>query len=214
MSSVSNLTREEFLKDVARHEMQILKDEENYRHIRFKKPGSYDRYFDLVTWPGSLIYTGDMGTFSFSRLADMFEFFRRSKKDYAIDHRYWAEKLTAVDKSGGVEEFNSAAVIRRLTVQRRELFVEHADGMNASERQEFWDSLQDIIDNVDSYQEAIWSQISDWSLVFNTVHRATSIGLDLMDFSHCKRYTYRFLWCCEALAWGIKMYDDHKKAIT
>ncbi len=26
----------------------------------------------------------------------------------------------------------------------------------------------------------------------------------------CKEYTFHFLWCCYAIAWGIKTYDESK----
>lgn len=54
----------------------MLHEDGIYRHIRFRQPGTMCMHFDLITWPGYLCYTGDMGTYVFTRLADMFEFFR------------------------------------------------------------------------------------------------------------------------------------------
>ena len=80
-----------------------------HRHIRFKKPGTMCMYFDLITYPGGLLYTGDMGTYVFVRLQDMFEFFRTSNQDGWVkemgltlytNHSYWSEKLVATDCSG------------------------------------------------------------------------------------------------------------------
>ena len=69
-----------FLRDVAEHEMIVVRDDGVHRHIRFKKPGTSCMHFDLITWPGYLCYTGDMGTYVFSRLTDMFEFFRTDRE--------------------------------------------------------------------------------------------------------------------------------------
>jgi hypothetical protein len=91
---------EEFIKDVSQHKMQILRDDGLYRHIRFKRENTSCYYFDLITWPGALCYTGDMGTFVFSRIPDMFEFFRTDGEkgaDLRINPGYWSEKLLAVD---------------------------------------------------------------------------------------------------------------------
>ena len=91
-------TEADFLKDVAAHEMEILRDDGVYRHIRFKKPGTWCMHFDLVTWPGYLAYSGDMGCYVFSRLNDMFEFFRTDREYLQRDGRqlcinlcYWSE---------------------------------------------------------------------------------------------------------------------------
>lgn len=65
-----------FERDVAEHQMQVLRDDRLYRHLLFKKPGTGCYHFNIVTYPGTLVYTGDMGSFVFQRLEDMFEFFR------------------------------------------------------------------------------------------------------------------------------------------
>src|SRR5690348_13144744 len=95
-----------FLKDVSTHEMIVIRDDGANRHIRFKRPGTSCMYFDLITWPGYLCYTGDMGTYVFSRLEDMFEFFRtdrdynkRKGRELSINPKYWGEKLQAVDSA-------------------------------------------------------------------------------------------------------------------
>ena len=28
------------------------------------------------------------------------------------------------------------------------------------------------------------------------------------------RYTFHYLWCCYALAWGINQYDDHRSKVA
>lgn len=74
-----SLTVERFLQDVADHKMTVVMDNGVYRHLRFANSDSklaFNQWFDIVTWPGFLAYSGDMGCFVFSRLKDMFEFFR------------------------------------------------------------------------------------------------------------------------------------------
>src|ERR1051326_8204576 len=74
--AVDRPSEREFLRNVKAHEMTVLRDEGVDRHLRFKAPNTSNQYFDLITWRGSLCFTGDMGTFVFSRIPDMFEFFR------------------------------------------------------------------------------------------------------------------------------------------
>jgi hypothetical protein len=75
---VKEITEEVFLKDVEKHEMKVLLDNGLYRHLRFAATGQYswNQWFEIITWPGKLAYSGDMGTYVFERIEDMFEFFR------------------------------------------------------------------------------------------------------------------------------------------
>lgn len=211
-------TKESFLKDVASHVVEVIRDDGLYRHIRLRKPGTMCFHFDLITWPGYLCYTGDMGTFVFRRLEDMFQFFRT--KPYAnrdpldqIDRRYWAEKLEATDKHGGTKEFDNQAFQREITKQRRELFVEHGKNMSPNDREEFWSSLEDVKNAGEDGEHRTFSAVQDWSYTYYMPRRLTAtresacIFLSTDDFPSCKTYTYHFLWCCYALSWGIQQYD-------
>lgn len=102
-----DVTKEEFLKDVAKHQVNILHDDGVYRHIRFAAPGTRCMSFDLVTWPGYLSYSGDMGDFTFSRLNDMFDFFSSKGDELSINVSYWSSKLQSTDKNGGHKEFSA-----------------------------------------------------------------------------------------------------------
>lgn len=87
------LTAEQFLKDVANHQMESRMENGIYRHLVFRQSGehSWNMWFGIVTWPGWLTIYGDMGTWTFSRVEDMFCFFRDEK--LRINASYWAEKL-------------------------------------------------------------------------------------------------------------------------
>ena len=90
-----------FLRDVRDHKMIIELDQGVHRSIRFGRPGSSAYHFRLNTWPGHLAISGDMGSYVFSRTADMFEFFRDSAMTGRINPGYWHEKADAVDRNGG-----------------------------------------------------------------------------------------------------------------
>lgn len=74
-------------------QMEILQDDGLHRHVRFAKPGTGLYRFSLVTWPGYLAISGDVESFTFSRLPDMFEFFGGDRAH--INPSYWAEKCVA-----------------------------------------------------------------------------------------------------------------------
>ena len=77
-------TEQIFLRDISMHQMSVLRDDGVNRHIRFKTPGTNSMYFDIITWPGFLCYTGDMGTYVFRRLEDMFQFFRTDREHMTL----------------------------------------------------------------------------------------------------------------------------------
>jgi len=51
---------QQFLRDVASHRMEVLLDSGVYRHLKFRNapPNSWNAWFELVTWPGSLAIHG------------------------------------------------------------------------------------------------------------------------------------------------------------
>lgn len=63
-------TEQSFLRDVAKHEMTVIHDAGEIRHLRFGRPGDSNMHFNITTVPGYLMFTGDMGAWTFSRLPD------------------------------------------------------------------------------------------------------------------------------------------------
>lgn len=200
----------DFLKDVDRHEIRIIRDEGVNRHIRFSRPGTSCMHFDLIAWSGYLCYTGDMGTYVFSRLDDMFEFFRTDRNDYnynkdglSINPQYWGEKLQAVDKGDGFKQYSADKFhgiiweIINSHIVDDELTEEQA----ASLREAVAD---DVLANNDESEEMAHAAARDFE------HE----GFEFSDFweHDLKDYSYRFMWCCRALAWGIAKYDETLEA--
>lgn len=206
---------DQFEHDVADHRLTIVHEDGLYRHLRFSKPGSNDMRFDLVTWPGFLAYSGDMGAFMFERTNDMLGFFRRDpgERKYGMSLRYWAEKCEAEGTRGdGIFEFDPDEFKRAITRQRRELLVEHGRTLDDGQRQDLWDELQRVIDAADEDEIAAWSAMRDFSFVLGYDRKQSHAHINTDDFPRCERYTQRFMWCCCALAWGIEVYDRIKAA--
>lgn len=190
------VTEPSFLKDVSKHAVAILRDDGVNRHVRFKKPDSSTMYFDLITWPGHLCYTGDMGTFVFARITDMFDFFRAEPEtcgDLHINTGYWSEKVLAADRDG-ITKFSEGKF--------RSAIEDYLAGHNAS---------QDLRDEVES---EVLAMLDDGEYAaMQAVMNFKFEGFQFQDFfeADCTEYTTRFVWCCYALAWGIRQYDDAKK---
>lgn len=206
-------TEARFLSDVSKHEMQVLRDEGVYRHLRFKAPGTMMEHFDLVTWPGTLCYSGDMGTYVFERTTDMFSFFRTPKVEGVelyIKPGYWAEKAEGIDRFARCEEFDDEAFTRAVLKDLVEWLRANRDDTTKEERRELWESVVTDVIHTDSDAEGARKQIAayDYGAFVNDV-----VGeFYFQDFSEhsLTRYTSHFLWCCYALVWGIRKYDAWK----
>jgi hypothetical protein len=135
-----------------------------------------------------------MGTYVFSRVGDMFTFFRSDYSDdkLHINLGYWAEKLDAADRrTGGAADEYSPDKFRQQVNQR-------LDDMDASTdlRQAANDRVLRCADDGEFFA---------MQAAMNFEHD----GEQFYDFweSNCREYTYHFIWCCYALVWAIKKYD-------
>ena len=200
-------TIERFLKDTKNHQMQVDIDQGVHRSIRFKKPMSFTYHFRLVTWPGHLSISGDMGDFVFARLNDMFEFFRDDSMENRINLSYWSEKLTAHDKNSGHKQFSQELFQSVI----RERFAEwsfesrHAKDEALKHLEDEWDGL--LSATPDNALDAIRAAEDYTCLV-------TGNGFSEMWDYRLDDYTFHFVWCCRAIVWGIKQYDLTKAGRT
>lgn len=198
---------EEFVKQIADHRMTVLRDDGLYRHLKFARPGTSNMHFYLTTWPGTLAFTGDMGTFVFKRLEDMFTFFRCPDDWplYSISCGYWAEKCVAADRDGGYKEYSEDACRDSLA----ELIGEYVEDMEPDEAE----ALRDRFDR------EVLSCLCDggiehaYGLALEFEHRGRPV-FELSDGLSCHTYTHHFVWCCLALRWAIAQYDAHPRKET
>jgi hypothetical protein len=208
----TSCTYDQFAKDTANHQMEVVLDHGTNRHLRFRQPGTYCYGFDIVTWPGHLAITGDMGAAVFTRLPDMFEFFRSSghKRDgipLEINVSYWAEKCVAHD--GRQKEFNADG-FRRVVKKRYDDYVaERLDDENQPPEwaSDLWEEIQDGILCLDR-------ESTDFALA--AMHdfepqdeRYRSFRFhDVSDYaSSVEAYSFHMVWRLYAIAYAIKAYD-------
>lgn len=211
-------TEELFLRDVAEHEMTVIRDEGVHRHIRFRKPGTICMGFDLITWPGCLCYCGDMGTFVFQRLQDMFEFFRMDRRDFnyrkdrsiQINPQYWAEKLEATNNSGGHTEFSEELFKQAVMGDLLSWLRNHRDETTKEERRELWEAVCDQVLGADGDSGGYRMQAAAHDFTHFVSKEAGEFYFQDFWEHRLTDYTFHFIWCCYALAWGIQKYDESK----
>lgn len=200
----------QFLADVKNHVMTVLHEDGLYRHLRFKRPETICESFDLITYPGGLLYRGDMGVFCFERTADMFEFFRTDRG--FINPSYWSEKLVGVDRGRNtVKEFCEATFDRKIKEIVLRWVRDNEYHTTREQRRDLWDAVMDEVIGAEADSRGDRKQIAanDFS---HQVYPGTQFYFaDIREYNFTK-YTHRFLWCCYALVWGIKQYDAAKLA--
>jgi hypothetical protein len=206
---MTNLTRESFLADVATHGMTVIRDDGLYRHLRFKATGSYCMHFDLLTYPGGLLYRGDMGSFVFERMTDMFEFFRADRG--GINPSYWSEKLTAADRCSRnpVKEFSEQVFDLVIKTDVLRWVRDNANRTTREQRRDLWDEVMDRVIGADGDSDGSRKQIAanDFYHMLRPSLRFDFTDIWGHDFTE---YTHRFLWCCYAIVFGIAQYDAAK----
>ena len=234
---------ERFQHETAEHSMTILHDDGLYRHIRFSnRKRGWAYWFELVTIPGALIFRGDGETFAFSRITDMFEFFRGPIG--RINPQYWAEKLTTDRNSVMTYDERRLAeyVAEDLAEAEKDYpgitdaWNEKTDGFmpdyytnNEHEAREALDDFEFGViyratcacgasaECAEEYDATRWR--SDHITPENTrrAHSSSVKRIDGFRFSdtwewRLKDYNWWFLWACQAIVWGITCYDEQKKA--
>lgn len=200
----------QFLSSVALHQLTVIRDDGFYRHLRFKRPGTNAYYFDIVTWPGYLTVTGDMGTWTFSRITDMFEFFTSEhfgiRESFLINPGYWSEKFEAGACSGRHEspcyEFDAQAFDKGLQ-EWLSCYLEDCDNEeNAAEARE---AIRELTGNDFRTENDAYHAIN------NAYFPGDVSSYDIYEsMSSLLTYSHHYLWICYAIVWGIERYNTAK----
>lgn len=198
-----------FQSDVEKHVVSVLRDDGLYRHLRCSR-GSYAYSFDVITWPGYLCYSGDMGCFVFTRVPDMFEFFR-GRRTATIDRGYLAEKAVAADKHDGLREY-SERLFQSAVEADIAAFVE-ANELTEADAADLRQLVQDdVLPAGDNMRDAVRAALDfRWSPRRLGDTRGQEVFPGFWEH-RLEDYTYRFVWCCYAIPWAIEQYDETEQA--
>lgn len=192
-----------FNRDTAGHEMDVLHNDGLYRHLQFTTPGHGNGAFQIVTCPGLLTITGDMGTFSFSQISDMFDYFRGAFKP-----ERWATKVVNGASGGAkeVSEFSNSAFKQWLLVDH----VESLDEYSAAVVEE-WRSVLDVNFLNDNAQVVGTASEAAWLLdqlelpeELEEHYNAASYSSQEWDV-----FSFQFAWCAAAILTAIRTFGAH-----
>jgi len=187
---------ERFMEDVADHKMKVVVDDKKnfIRHLTFRG-NTFNCWYDLITWKGSLCINGDHGSYVFSRVDDMFTFFRSRNNTLKINASYWAEKVQSQGIYGdGIKKFS----VNLFRENIKEHFQMCFDDEDIEKKQSIWEDVEsDLLHCEDEYECVV--AIRDFE----------SNGFRFEDFweSSCEEYTFHYIWCLLAIVYGIQLYD-------
>lgn len=225
-----------FDADTTKHQMTVLHDDGLYRHLLFKEPGSSFYWFEVITYPGALTLGGDMGTWTFRRTEDMFEFFRDGRGLTRINPGYWGEKLQGGLDSGHTiaQRYDDDRHAESVNAQVEEFLKNEAagwpDDVKDELRQEVKDqALTDSYGNTPpasadlAYEAARLFRFNATRKVPASRAMTKVLGGGMVtetyrfDFYSPEEWSYKttddfFLWACWAIVHAIASYDAHKKA--
>lgn len=189
--SLIERVKQDVARDTANFQTTLLHGRGLYRHWRCGQPGRSHKSFHIITWPGSLCYTGDMGTYLFERTEDMLELFRRRP----LDIHYFAKKCTA--KGDAICEF-------RDEVMEEEFEAILATAEDEETKKEYEEKITAIRDEYETYDNP--------ADAFRAMYES-----DLWDeLPRCRAYSYIFLWAMFAIEWftdRLREEDAERKEI-
>ncbi|MHC3450853.1 hypothetical protein [Streptomyces prasinus] len=191
-----------FARDTTGHQMTVLHEDGLYRHLRFMNPKTSEYWFELVTWPGSLTIRGDYGDpLTFSRLDDMFQFFRSDRR-WGINPHYWAEKLGRDGGRRSVKEY-SEELFKQLVKEHTADAIRYSDAPRGISRA----VRDDILSRFDLHHEETAREALE-EFEYKGFQFDDVWEWDFQD------YKPEFLWACHAIRHGIDLYDAARKQVA
>jgi hypothetical protein len=226
------LDEKRFLNDVASHKMTIEQDDgEVSRRLLFKKENGSSYWFRLVTWPGALCITGDMGTYVFSRTHDMFDFFIMDKNDFNsrpenqlnINRGYWAEKCESASKSNdkSICAFSIDVFMQSVRDYLDSAFnyeLEEVEAILDSPGYNEYDANNENARILAQVRDEIFGCSDEWEAIDAVrsfrYYQGNKVEFEFSDFFgdyDVTEYTHHYVWCLYAIVWGITQHNASKQ---
>lgn len=184
-----------FRNETAGHQMAVLLDQDEYRHLRFENPQRTGNCrFDLLTWPNGLAIRADGPSFLLSLypVVDLFDMVRGSSHAGAINPGYWEQQIRA----GKTRDW-SEAKFRAWATKQAAAGEAFCPGLTEAVREQILDSDEHNLE----YEEGARTAVAWFDHEGYELHFPDSWEESFRDWS------WEFLWACHALVKGVAEYD-------
>lgn len=190
--------KERFAADVRDASMTVLKDDGIYRHLTFTFPRASWSWCEVVTWPHMLVLRGNLGCWSFSRVEDMFTFFREPEDVGRMDPAFWAEKLVP-GSSNSAKSYDAERAAAYIVQTMEENAAQHPDLSRDAQDVFFTDT---DLGTENGLREAVAR--FDERFPEYAIDKGFRFPVEQWDLT---RYSPWFLLACVVLPWAIGQYD-------
>ena len=226
-----------FASDTASHQMVVLHEDGLYRHLVFREPAHGFYWFELITTPNQLVFSGDGNSYVFRRTTDMFQFFRSGiwrDGSHHINPGYWSEKLTsgreaATSYSEKLFEEEVTATLSAVEGDYPGIAAAWAEHVESEFNCEYEEEARRALSEF-RFGEAYLAKCfqCDWEFEGDAYtvaatkarshrreagdkHTASIRDLSFtfsdMGEMQLQDFDWWFLWACQAIVWGIARYD-------
>lgn len=187
-----------FLSETAGHQMSIVVDTNDVKHLEFSDPAGGFNGFAVTVTPFRVAINGGMGSYTFSNSKD--DTFRSFLKS-GINAPYWGEKLRGVDASSGYRNHCEDAV----RLWARQQWENCTQRLNEEKRVEVWAHIQEtFLDSErDHYDHNFASHTYQAYADFAPLHGFEFETPEDRDFTD---YSAQYLWSIHALVWAAECY--------
>lgn len=188
-------TQKAFERDTANHVMTVVRADGLYRHLTFRNPDTLAYWFDVITWPGYLTITGDMGSYVLKREADMLAWLRH---DRSINPDYWSQKVQA----GETRAYDVDYARHLLSEQFIDWLRDVEPDLSADEVRDGWDEIHETVTAYAEFESTLREEVEALHARYEKRFK-TGPFHDLWETSF-ETYTWHFLWCC----WAVRHASD------
>lgn len=183
-----------FRRETQNHKLRILHDEGLYRHLSFSGGNFYG--FNIITWPGHLTISGEMGDYTFAREPDMLRDFFTSAY---VNTDYWEQKVTSMDVHGRITEFSRE---RYKEILVRGFWSWHQKNTDKRRAREAWNWIRD--DLLGDYSEVHDASTAVESLeLLRSIH---GVNLGYHEEGDFLEYSAQYLWSLHGVLWACQNY--------
>lgn len=204
--NTETLKKNDFIDDVKFHELSVLLDHGDYRHLVFKKQVNSSKQFEIIMWKNGITISGDMGTYTFKRI----KFEDIDTKNWEHSIRQLIQRCESESVYEKMRKFNIKRVWAHLDLYLKNFITTCNDDNDDNDAELLINNAKKAVADLkkshgDTEIDCIMG-INEWT-------PDSAGGLELDDFwtdLECDVLTYYFQWCCHAIVWGIQEYIKSK----
>lgn len=202
-------SKSDAFENLENHKLTVKLDSGDYRHLVVAAPGTNIDRFEIMTFPGGLMCTGDMGSYVFERVPAMSKLVVDHKLD-DIDLYFWSKKLVSIDKTVGYLRFNSIKFQAEVDDEINEFvsFVEETtrEKCEDKEKEAFRSEISRLVSDVGNEFEMY--QAYETINSNEVMLQGLPFSVEMPSFSDFLTYNYGFIFCCCAITLAINKYKD------